>query len=151
MHTDEDEATNAFGMTAVQIAESLRAKYFQIVCENPACEWGDLPASLRARWAAAVDILFIKCERQLQGVSAKKETESFVDSINGPSTFRKLPRVLQIVWEAVLRHAINIIVAGTQVDPGENPTELRKEFDRAMADDWHDWVANKVKMEKENV
>jgi hypothetical protein len=149
MRTD-DEVTNAFGMNATQIAESLREKYFQILCRKVKPTWKELPPSLRARWAAAVEILFMKCERQVQNVSAKRETEAFLDSIAGPETFKKLPRVVQVVWEAVLRHAINILVAGTQIEPGENPEELRREFDRAMADDWHDWVANKIKMEKKN-
>jgi hypothetical protein len=146
----EDELTNAFGMNAIQIAQSLREKYFQIICKDVKPKWEELPVNLRARWAASVDILFMKCERQLQGVSAKKETEAFVDSIHGPGTYRKLPRVLQVVWEAVLRHAINLIVAGTARDPGEDPTELRREFDQAMADDWHDWVRKKIESEKSN-
>lgn len=149
MHTD-DEVTNAFGMNATQIAESLREKYFQIICKNVSPLWKELPASLRARWTASVEILFMKCERQLQNVSAKRETEAFLDAIAGPGTYKNLPRPMQIVWEAVLRHAINLIVAGTQVESGENQEELRREFDQAMSDDWHEWVYNKIKMEKEN-
>jgi len=147
MYTDK-EVTNAFGMNATQIAAELRKKYFEIACFPVDPEWDKLPANQRASWVLAVEMLFIKCERMLQNISAKAETEKLVDTIKGPGTYKKLPTTLKIVWEAVLRHALNIITAGTQMEPGESKDTLRKEFDEAMADDWHDWVQKRIEMER---
>jgi hypothetical protein len=137
---------NAFGMGSAEIAQELRKTYYRLLGRELKPNWKDMPSNLRARWCASVEVLFVKCERQVQ-TSAKAATQSFVDSIAGDGSFKKMPRSLQIIWEAILRHAINLVVAGMARDPGENANELRREFDQALKDTWEEWVAERLEKE----
>ena len=128
------------GLTPANVAREAREKYWSLRNTEPKIAWGNLDASTQNRWIDAVESLFVKCERQMS-LSAASATAGFVDGILGRGAFEKLPPANRLLWEAVLRHAVMLIMAG---EPGATRNELDQEIAEAREYDWGKWLEKKA-------
>lgn len=141
-----DEYTNASGMTPLAMAEVLRGKYYSLAGCEPDVSWSGLAPGIKARWAAAIEMLFDKWERGVTS-SFKATTEQFVDAIQGIGAFGKLSRPHQLLWEAVLRTAVNLVSVGRVTDFPMTQDEIEREQQEAIDYNWNDWLVGKMRDE----
>lgn len=155
----EQEYQNACGMTAEQIAKQLRKRFYEMYDllreADPdrlqsifAREWNEIPAAARARWTVAVEVLFEKQAAGVQSMSASLATQEFADCIVGAGHYRRQVRPLQLVWEAVLRHAIDLLTIGQVEGVTLNQSEIERELQTAFSYNSWKWVQEKYLAEK---
>jgi len=154
-----DEYRNAGGETSTQIARRLRDKYVQLygwlresvdtLPAIPSVQWDHLPANLKARWATAVDMIFEMYARR-EPVPAKAASAAFLDTIAGSGAFRKQHRILQCLWESVMRHGVDLVTAGMPVEGDDNrPEDLQSDFQDALNYNCQEWLEQRIKRELE--
>lgn len=142
---DGEDLTNALGMGAATIAQLVAEKYFELRGDKSS-DWKKMPPATRSRWEAVVEGLFFRCHQNQGSMSAQEATRAFVDGLFAPGTFEKLPPLLRPLWEALLRHTLNLITVGQPVDgAGLSREEMQAELDGALAYDWNQWLEAKLR------
>lgn len=134
------ELRSPLGLTSMQIAREARDLYLKLMTtssSSPASDDKKLP-----HWSAWVDGMMqaIQLQRPISVTTAAKGLTARLDV-----SFDKQPLLVKLVWQAVVRHAANLMQAGQQAEDGflDSMEERRNELTRARSYDWREWIVRK--------
>jgi hypothetical protein len=130
MPIDSEHETTT-GLTTEDVAQECHAAYLKIwqhVSEDPLPDWESISEGTQHRWAEGISCVFEQYEREVS-TTWQQLAEKVACAINGPQAFAEADTVLRKVWEAITRHAINLIVSEDQADLQE-----------ARGHDWMSWL-----------
>jgi hypothetical protein len=136
---DLDEYTTPAGQDLDSVARSARELILKLFgVDDVAGGWEEASEGIKERWREAVAVVFSQCLSEVE-VSWDILAERAASAFGGVGQQKSLEPALRIRWEAVVRHASNLILA-----------EDGSDVDAVMSHDWRPWILEKSKeMERE--
>jgi hypothetical protein len=120
-----DSIQTALGLGVEDIAQAGREVFFSATGQKASEE---MPDYARDNWDAAATCVFRQCMSEIE-VSWKALAERACNAFYDASKYSELPLIMQRIWEVVVRHMANCVIA-----------EDRDELKEAQAFDWKKWI-----------
>ncbi len=112
-----------------ELAADARQLFFRLIGTKTE-SWLEMPVSVQHKWESVVEVCK---ERVAEAVEVSWSslvsqcTQAFYE------TEKQNPRVVHLVWEAVIRHIVNVLVA----ENAEDSEQIRPEW-------YEDWLRKKL-------
>lgn len=130
-----DDFTTKTQYSLEDIAREGRMVFLDVLSGSAKDDWQDVPPAKKERWLDAVEACIVPCEQEIEASWSdlgEACATRFYGNAPKPACGPAEP-LLDLAWEAVARHACNLILA-----------EDRQDLASISAFDWQAWAERRL-------